>query len=160
MNSEQAVKEDTTPAMLLRIRRHAVGIGGLAVAAAVMAIVGGLRGAIVGGLTFGVGLVVPAPMAFGVGVAGLLAIDEVSLPAAALAGVGLVAVFIDQIGETTTRNLLITVAIIGVILSSATAWGLSEWSLQAVVLGVAGSIAGGIYVIHRYERVTLGLVSQ
>lgn len=142
------------------MRRHAVGIGGLAVAAAVMAIAGGLRGAVGGGLIFSVGLVVPAPIAFGVGVAGLLAIDGVSLPAAALAGVGLGAVFVDQIGEPTSRSLLTTVVIVGISLSSVTAGLLSEWSLQAVVLGVSGSIVGGIYVIHRYERVTLGLASQ
>lgn len=160
MSSEQPVGQSVSKYIPVRLRRQAIGVGGLAVAAVVMAITGGLRGAVVAGLIFSVGLVVPAPIAFGVGVAGLLAIDGVSVATAVVAGAGLGAVFVDQNGGTASRNHLTSVAIVGVILSSVTVWLLSQWSLQAVVFGVSACIAGGVYVIHRYERVTLGLVSQ
>jgi len=49
---------------------------------------------------------------------------------------------------------------IGLMIGAGTYSLLAVWSLPAVTVGLVLSVALIMYAIHRYERVTLGLVSD
>lgn len=143
----------------LVLRRGRVGIIGLGVTAGLIGLVDGLSGMLVGAVVLGIGLVTPAPVAFGIGVAGLLMSSGLSPVVTALSGVALFSVLLDHddapLGDS---QFLIRVVIAASGLLLGTGLLLSVWSLQAVTVAVSCVVAFCVYLIHRYERVTLGLV--
>lgn len=146
---------------LITLTRGPVGIAGLVVAAGIIGFLNGSLGIAVGGVVLAIGLVTPAPLAFGVGVAGLLVSTDSSLVPLTIGGIALASVFVDQaMTSPTDSNLLAAIGLIGVILAGVTGALLTVWPIPIVAVTITLGVAGSVYLIHRYERVTLGLVSD
>lgn len=141
--------------------RRPVRIAGLVIAAAVIALLNGAVGLAIGGAVIAVGLVTAAPVAFGAGVAGLLISPEIDPVLHAVGALALLAVLVDPaVGAPTGRRVLVATVGVSVVIGAGTYSLLTVWSLPAVTVGLALSVALIMYAIHRYERVTLGLVSD
>lgn len=147
----------------VQVQRGPIGIGGVVIAAGICAVVGGLRGVLIGvGVLIG-GIVTPAPIGFGLGLAGVLTVAGPAPLLEGAAGIVLTAVFID---EATTypavpaQRVLIGTAVAGTALTGTTLVLLRSWSLGLVAVMLLTLTGGGVYVIHRYERVSLGLESE
>lgn len=146
---------------LITLTRGPVGIAGLVVTAGIIGYLNGSLGIAVGGAVLAIGLVTPAPLAFGVGVAGLLVSSEPSLVPLIIGGIALAGVFVDQaMTSPTDTDLLAAIGLIGGVLAGVTAALLTVWSVPIVAVTVTLGVAGSVYLIHRYEQVTLGLVSD
>jgi hypothetical protein len=133
----------------------------VAAAAAALAVVGGLRGALVGAAVVGVWLRAGAPYAFVVGQVGLVVgldggLTTTSAPQAALVALLLVDV---AAGRST-----------GIAVEAIGATGAAVGGLLAIYLYAEGtSLAAGLllaatglacYVLHRYQKVVLGFVGD
>lgn len=141
--------------------RRPVRIAGLVIVAAVIALLNGVVGLAIGSIVITVGLVTAAPVAFGAGVAGLLISPGIDPILHAVGTLALLAVLVDPaMGAPTGRRVLVAAVGVSVVIGAGTYTLLTLWSLPAVTVGLALSVALIMYAIHRYERVTLGLVSD
>jgi len=143
------------------LTRRPVRIVGVVIAAGVIAVLNGTIGLAIGGVVVAVGLVTAPPVAFGAGVAGLLISPEIDPVLHTVGALGLLAVLVDPaVGTPTGRRTLMATAGVGLVIGAGTYSVLALWSLPAVTVGLVLSVALIMYAIHRYERVTLGLVSD
>jgi len=134
----------------------------MVIAAGVIAVLNGAVGLAVGGAVVALGLITAAPVAFGAGVAGLFDQPRDRSRLAHDRGACLLlAVLVDPaVGTPTGRRALVAAAGISLMIGAGTYSLLAVWSLPAVTVGLVLSVALIMYAIHRYERVTLGLVSD
>jgi len=134
----------------------------MVIAAGVIAVLNGAVGLAVGGAVVALGLITAAPVAFGgAGVAGLLISPEIDPVLHTIGALALLAVLVDPaVGTPTGRRALVAAAGISLMIGAGTYSLLAVWSLPAVTVGLVLSVALIMYAIHRYERVTLGLVSD
>lgn len=141
-------------------QRGLLGLAGLAIAAGACVIGSGLVGAIIGTSILLVGVVAPTSIAFGTGVAGLIATTGNAPTVGALGAVGLFAIFIEDATDTPPPSrILVPLLIVSAVLVASSLFLRTIWPL-VVVLGVlAGTIGTTLYLVHRYERVMLGLES-
>ncbi|OYR53877.1 hypothetical protein DJ73_06125 [Halorubrum sp. Ea1] len=143
-----------------RLRRP-VRLVGLALVVAALALLAGWTGLLIGLGVVGIGVVAPAPVAFGVGGASLLVGSAGDPFVYALGTVGLMAVLVDPaVGAPTGRRVLAATAGGGIVIATVTYGLLTVWSLPAVTVVVSGTVVLMMYALHRYERVMLGLVSD
>ena len=145
----------------LTLTRRPVRIAGMVIAAGVIAVLNGAVGLAVGGAVVALGLITAAPVAFGAGVAGLLISPEIDPVLHTIGALALLAVLVDPaVGTPTGRRALVAAAGISLMIGAGTYSLLAVWSLPAFTVGLVLSVALIMYAIHRYERVTLGLVSD
>lgn len=150
----------TQMAMSTRLRRP-VRLVGLALVTAALALLAGWPGLLLGVGVVVIGVVAPAPVAFGVGAASLFVGTAGHPLSYTLGAVGLLAVLVDPaVGAPTGRRVLAATAGGGIAIGVATYGLFTVWSLPAVTVTVAGTVALMMYALHRYERVLLGLVSD
>lgn len=143
---------------LAGLRPTELGVVGLLATATAFAIVGGPIGLGIGAGLLVVGLVAPAPVTFALGQAGLL----VAVPAPSLVRVAVVesVLFLVLLGPATRDE---PVRLVGLAVPLFGLLGLGTWLgvarvgplVTAVTLVVGVGLLG--YVVHRYERVVLGL---
>lgn len=150
----------TQSAWTHRLQRP-VRLGGLLLITVALTLLAGWTGLVIGIIVIGVGVVAPAPVAFGVGGASLLSGTAGDPLSYALGALGLMAVLVDPaVGAPTGRRVLAATAGVGVVGGASTYALLTVWSLPAVTIAVSVSVALMMYALHRYERVTLGLVAD
>lgn len=145
------------------IRRGPIGATGVVIAAGSCVLFAGQPGVVAGvGVLVG-GLLLPAPVAFGVALAGVLLLAE----PASLVGVGvgatLMSIFVDvaiTYPQPVRRHILIGMLTAGLILGAVTATTVGSWPLGQVSGVVGVTIGGSIYVFHRLTRVKLGLETE
>ncbi|WP_435100205.1 hypothetical protein [Halorubrum sp. N11] len=141
--------------------RRAVRLAGLVLVVAALTLLAGWTGLLIGLGVVGIGVVAPAPVAFGVGGASLLVGSTGDPLVYALGVVGLMAVLVDPaVGAPTGRRVLAVTAAGGIVIAAVTFGLLTVWSLPVVTAVVSGTVALIMYALHRYERVMLGLVSD
>lgn len=134
---------------------------GLLLVTAALALLAGWTGLVVGLVVSGIGVVAPAPVAFGVGGVSLLVGTADEPLVYVLGAIGLLAVLVDPaVGAPTGRRVLAATAGGSVMIGVAIYGLLAVWSLPAVTIAVSLSIALIMYALHRYERVMLGLVTE
>lgn len=161
---DQSSPDTSQPASRLRVStrlRRPVRVGGLVILAAALALLAGWTGLVIGMVVVVIGVMTPAPVAFGVGAVSLLVGTPVTPLGGSLAAVGLFAVLVDPaVGAKAGQRVIATTAFVAGVLSGV-AYGLDTvWSLPAVTIALAGTVALILYALHRYERVRLGLVSD
>lgn len=147
------------------INRHVqhgpIGIGCLLLVGLLLAVTNGAAGLVVGSLVVAIALVATPVVAFSLAIAGLLLVEP-NAPLihgiGALAAVGILAADVVTY-PTGWRTLAVSVAA-GVVLGGITMGLLVGWSVLYAAAGVSLCVAVTVYVIHRYEQVTLGLVSD
>lgn len=139
--------------------RRPVRLAGLVLVASALTLFAGWTGLLIGLGVIGIGVVAPAPVAFGVGGASLLIGSAGDPLVYALGTVGLMAVLVDPaVGAPTGRRVLAATAGGGIVIAAITYGLLTVWSLLAVTVIVSGIVVLMMYALHRYERVMLGLV--
>jgi len=142
------------------LTRRPVRIVGVVIAAGVIAVLNGTIGLAIGGVVVAVGLVTAPPVAFGAGVAGLLISPEIDpvlhcrgpwtprSPRRSRCGNPDWSSNADGDGRRRSRDWGRHIQRVGSLVTAA------------VTVGLVLSVALIMYAIHRYERVTLGLVSD
>ena len=143
-----------------RLQRGPAGIAGVVIAAGGCALFGGVSGILASiGVLIG-GLLTSTAVGFGVALAGVLVLAETAPVVAGVVGVGLGSVFVDA-GVTsprpTRRYILGGMIGTGVALGAMTMLLLENWSLGQVAGVLTLVVSGGIYALHRYTRVVLGI---
>lgn len=143
-----------------RLRRP-VRLVGLVLVVVALTLLAGWTGFLIGLGVVGIGVMAPAPVAFGVGGASLLVGSAGDPFSYALGAVGLMAVLVDPaVGAPTGRRVLAATVGGGIVIAAITYGLLTVWSLPAVTVVVSGTVVLIMYALHRYERVMLGLVSD
>lgn len=145
-------------------RRHWFGGLGVAFAAVGLGLAAGLPGIAAGAGAAIAWFLLPAPSAFAV--AQLLAVAALSADdpplAVAIAEVGLLSVLAGPLAETDAPGGTLGAFAVAALATGAVGWGLlrSDRPLWLAGLAVALVAATAAYGIHRYERVSLGLVED
>lgn len=162
--ADRSQAETRTPITQVAVstrRRRPVRLVGLGLVTAALTLLAGWTGLLLGVGVVVIGVLAPAPVAFGVGAASLVVGTTGHPLSYALGAVGLLAVLVDPaVGAPTGRRVLAATAGGGIVIGSATYGLLTVWSLPVVTVTVAGTVALMMYALHRYERVLLGLVSD
>lgn len=142
---------------------RAPGAVGLLVAAAALALGGGPVGLAVGSVLVLVGLAASATATFALGQAALLAVRPGLLPLV-VAEAGLFLVLLASMARTgaTTSDrsagpIVVLAAVLFAVLGT-TAWiGAARLGIVPATVGLVVAAALASYLLHRYERVVLGL---
>lgn len=144
-------------------RRHWFGGLGVALATLGLGLAAGVPGLAAGAGAAIAWFLLPAPSAFAAGQ--LLAVAALSADdpplAVAIAELGLLSVLAGPLAETDAPRGTLAAFAVAALAAGAVGWGLlrTDRPLWLAALAVAVVAATAAYGIHRYERVSLGLVT-
>lgn len=145
---------------LPRLRSSPLGTVGLLAAAAALAVTGGIDGIIAGAALFGVGLVAPPIITFGFGQAAFLAVVPSPTPVQLTAvNVPLFIAFVGTVAAERLRLLGGALALFAP-LGTMTWLATTHYGPLTAAPGLLLAVGLGSYLLHRYERVTLGLAGE
>ncbi|WP_255196482.1 hypothetical protein [Halorarius litoreus] len=149
---------DRLATLTARVTPTALGAVGLLATVAALAVVAGPLGAVVGvGLAL-VGLFAPPVAVFGLGQAALLALLPSPTPLQlALVEGALFLVLVGPATKSATGRLVALGALLFAGLGTSVWYGAQTFGIQAAGIALLLGVGVVAYVLHRYERVVVGL---
>lgn len=144
-----------------RIRHGIVGSACILLVGGVLAATSGVTGIVLGSVVVITALLATPVFAFSITTVGLLAVGTIDPVVHALGVLAAIGVLASGTVEYPTGWETLTMSVaVGIVLTGLTGALLIEGSVLAATVGVSLSVTGIVYVLHRYEQVTLGLVSE
>lgn len=136
----------------------AFGVVGLLLVVAAFSITGGPAGVAAGIALFVAGLVVPAIWVFALGQAALLAVSSSPMRLQILAVEGALFLVVLAATARAASSDVVSVSLLLFGLLGTAVWlGVPQVGLHATAAGLGIGLALAGYLVHRYERVVLGL---